>query len=222
MADCIIIMNGGGGVSSDELTAQKAHVLNGYTYVGNDTNDESGTGTMVNNGAVTKAFTPSASAQSYTIPAGYHNGSGKVTVAAITNPVWTGWKQIYRTTSLVACGPNDDGLDTTFTLDSSFSGYNTFIFNIAYDVRTNTTKPTKLETRMLCCSTKGYTSSNYSITDLFNDSEVSEVNDVGVAIDVAFYPEDMEGTIEIYYDGDLESTLRRAWLEVYLVAALTL
>ena len=37
---------------------------------------------MTNNGAVNKTITPSTSAQTYTIPAGYHNGSGKVTVNA--------------------------------------------------------------------------------------------------------------------------------------------
>ena len=40
--------------------------------------------TITNQGAVTKTFTPSASSQSYTIPKGYHNGSGKVTCNAKT------------------------------------------------------------------------------------------------------------------------------------------
>lgn len=39
------------------------------------------TGTMPNNGAQNKTITPSSSTQTYTIPAGYHNGSGKVTVS---------------------------------------------------------------------------------------------------------------------------------------------
>ena len=39
---------GGGGVSSSELTAVGANVLEGTTYVGKDTNDESGEGKMVN------------------------------------------------------------------------------------------------------------------------------------------------------------------------------
>lgn len=43
------------------------------------------TGSMVDRGAQTKTITPSASAQSYTIPAGYHNGSGKVSVPAVSN-----------------------------------------------------------------------------------------------------------------------------------------
>lgn len=41
------------------------------------------TGTMTNRGAQTKTFTPSGSKQTYTIPAGYHNGSGVVTCNAI-------------------------------------------------------------------------------------------------------------------------------------------
>lgn len=39
---------GGGGVSSSELTAVGANVLEGTTYVGKDTNDESKPGTMTN------------------------------------------------------------------------------------------------------------------------------------------------------------------------------
>ena len=43
------------------------------------------TGSMTNQGAQTKTFSPSGSSQSYTIPAGYHNGSGKVTCNAVSN-----------------------------------------------------------------------------------------------------------------------------------------
>lgn len=39
---------------------------------------------VTNNGAISKTITPSTSAQSYTIPAGYHNGAGKLTVNAAT------------------------------------------------------------------------------------------------------------------------------------------
>ena len=40
---------------------------------------------IVNNGAVSKSITPSTSSTvTYTIPAGYHNGSGKVTVAKVS------------------------------------------------------------------------------------------------------------------------------------------
>ena len=38
------------------------------------------TGTMTNNGAVSKTLDATTSNQSYTVPAGYHNGSGTVTI----------------------------------------------------------------------------------------------------------------------------------------------
>lgn len=96
---------GSGGAGSDECTAAAGDVLKGKTYIGSDTDDEVGTGTleltgtaadsqvlsgqtyyntdaktkrtgsMANRGAVNQALNAGGS---YTIPAGYHNGSGKV------------------------------------------------------------------------------------------------------------------------------------------------
>lgn len=65
-------------------TATAAGVLSGQTAVSWDSTNKKAisiTGTMTNNGAVT----PSALAAggSYTIPAGYHNGSGKVTTKTL-------------------------------------------------------------------------------------------------------------------------------------------
>lgn len=62
------------------VTATAADVLSGKIIV--DSTKKEITGTMPNNGAISKSITPSTSAQYYTIPAGYHNGSGKVNVAA--------------------------------------------------------------------------------------------------------------------------------------------
>ena len=58
--------------------ATSAQVLTGYTFTNSSSVGISGS--MTDNGAVSKTITPSTSAQTYTIPAGYHNGSGKVTV----------------------------------------------------------------------------------------------------------------------------------------------
>ena len=77
MADCAILRGGTGAYGSDDLTATKAHVLAGKTAITSDSDDEPGTGTMTNQGAVSPGKL--APGGSYTIPAGYHNGSGKVT-----------------------------------------------------------------------------------------------------------------------------------------------
>ena len=61
--------------------ATASHVLSGKTF--SNASSSGLTGTMTNNGAVSKTITPSMSTQTYTIPAGYHNGSGKVTVKAV-------------------------------------------------------------------------------------------------------------------------------------------
>ena len=64
---------GGGGYSG---TAQPADVLTGETFI--NANGPQ-TGTMSNNGADTQTIAPGSS---YTIPAGYHNGSGVISASA--------------------------------------------------------------------------------------------------------------------------------------------
>ncbi len=55
MATAILMKSGGGGAGSDELTASADKVLTGYTYVGADTDDEAGSGSMANIGALDAA-----------------------------------------------------------------------------------------------------------------------------------------------------------------------
>ena len=50
MAQAILLRGGVGGVSSDDVTASKAHVLQGYKTVTTDSDDEVAEGTMVNRG----------------------------------------------------------------------------------------------------------------------------------------------------------------------------
>lgn len=103
---------GGGGASSDELTAARGDVLKGKTAVTSDSSDEPvegtleligdaadshvltgktyynkdpktrRTGTMPNRGAVAQEL---AAGGSYTIPEGYHNGGGKVTAKSLAS-----------------------------------------------------------------------------------------------------------------------------------------
>lgn len=50
MADAILMSGGVGGVASDDVTARREHVLQGYTALTSDSDDEVAQGTMVNRG----------------------------------------------------------------------------------------------------------------------------------------------------------------------------
>ena len=71
---------GGGGSDTSVVTSSAADVLAGKVIVDADGNEV--TGTMPNNGAVSQTLDTSTT--SYNIPAGYHNGSGKVSIATET------------------------------------------------------------------------------------------------------------------------------------------
>lgn len=62
-------------------TAADSQVLAGQTYYNTDTKSKR-TGAMANRGAVSQALNAGGS---YTIPAGYHNGSGKVTANSLAS-----------------------------------------------------------------------------------------------------------------------------------------
>lgn len=64
-------------------TAVAANILDGETAHGYDSSTGKAvavTGTMTNNGAVSKTLDATSGNQSYTVPAGYHNGSGTVSI----------------------------------------------------------------------------------------------------------------------------------------------
>ncbi|AGA58746.1 hypothetical protein Theco_2653 [Thermobacillus composti KWC4] len=83
--------------------AQPADVLSGKTFT-NDAGEQAGS--MPNRGAVNQTLT--SQGQSYTVPAGYHNGSGKVT-ANITN----------LTAANIKSGVTVGGIEGTFTSDAT-------------------------------------------------------------------------------------------------------
>ncbi len=112
MGKMIISGGGGSGAGSDECTASKAEVLKGYKAITSDSADEVAegileltgdvsdsqvlegktyynsnpkikrTGSMVNHGAVSLSLNAGAS---YTVPAGFHNGGGKVTANSLAS-----------------------------------------------------------------------------------------------------------------------------------------
>lgn len=62
-------------VAANILSGKKAHSYNSSTGKA-----VAVTGTMTNNGAVSKTLDATSNNQSYTVPAGYHNGSGSVSI----------------------------------------------------------------------------------------------------------------------------------------------
>lgn len=76
MANCILLGGGGAGTLSTDVTASRANVLAGTRTITSDSNNEVVEGTMPNRGAVNQSLGINGT---YTIPAGYHNGSGRVT-----------------------------------------------------------------------------------------------------------------------------------------------
>ena len=74
----VFILASGGGTDTVNFTSDK--LLTGYSA--NDSNGEKVNGTMPNNGAKTASLNCGGS---YTIPKGYHNGSGKVTANSLSS-----------------------------------------------------------------------------------------------------------------------------------------
>lgn len=104
-----VLASGGASTGGDALPAE---VLSGKTF----TNDNGAqTGTMTNNGAITEALTFS---QSYTVPEGYHNGSGTVTAPA--KPALSSTKDTATGTTTINCSVGD----IIILMSSSSTHYN--------------------------------------------------------------------------------------------------
>lgn len=122
-----MIIPGGSKIYSADLTATASDVLKGKIYIGADTDDDVGVGTMPENGAVAKTLN---CGESYSIPYGYHNGKGSVAVNSLASQTsasldaahmqlnYTAWSKGSRVTGSVQYrGTNQYG---TFSYGSDY------------------------------------------------------------------------------------------------------
>ena len=115
--------------------AAAAQVLSGYTFA--NASSDSVTGSMTNRGAVSSTIAPG---DSYTIPAGYHNGSGVVSASCAT------WTQTFSVVLALYVSSNNrtygghyklpaaNLTSVTFTLDSSYPWSVCGFHGTSYDV----------------------------------------------------------------------------------------
>ncbi len=214
-----LLMKYGGGVTSDEATAEKGHVLSGKTYLGKDTGDEVGTGTMPNNGAVSKTFTPSTAKQEYTVPAGYHNGSGKVTVNA--TPTQT--KTAYAKTTAQTISP-DSGKFLSGVTVGAVSASNLAAANIKKGVKIAVKSNGEI---LSATGTLAYTPhmADLKHTEPNNNYDYNEswqVPETGVVYFKWSFPSEDTRSYFVYRNGVLVSNQRSGSFEVPMTAGQTI
>ncbi|WP_294405266.1 hypothetical protein [uncultured Clostridium sp.] len=91
----VFILASGGG--ADTVNFSASDLLTGKTA--NNSNGEKVDGTMTNNGAKTATLNAGGS---YTIPAGYHNGSGKITVNSLATQMANGGVTLTSASQLIS------------------------------------------------------------------------------------------------------------------------
>lgn len=117
MANAILFNGGGVGAESASYTATAENVLSDYRYIGADTNDEVGTGTMPNNGA--QNATVGLDGKIY-IAKGYHNGQGTISATNLKE-CWADPNYVGSGGDLAEhhyCTVHSDGVITTRTNSS--------------------------------------------------------------------------------------------------------
>lgn len=161
MADCILVGGGGGGTLSGDVTASKADVLTGKRTVTTDSGDEVVEGTMPNRGAVSHSLALNGT---YTVPAGYHNGSGKVTQAlTVITPTTTnlalngtytipqGWHsgtgKVTQNLTVIAAANHTLAINGTYTIPQGWhNGQGKVVQNVTTQGATNYYATTSAQT----------------------------------------------------------------------------
>ena len=195
MADCILVGGGGGGTLSEDVTASKADVLAGKRTVTTDSGDEVVEGTMPNRGAISHSLALNGT---YTVPAGYHNGSGKVTQAlTVITPTTTnlalngtytipqGWHngqgKVTQNLTVIAAANHTLAINGTYTIPQGWhNGQGKVVQNVTTQGATNYYATTSAQT----ISSGRYLTGNLTIGKLTNSNLSAGNIKKGVTINI--------------------------------------
>lgn len=83
MAEAILLKSGGGGITSDDVTAKKEHILSGYSTVTVESDDEIVEGAMPDNTGWEQSNL--LAGKSVLVPKGYHDGTKSVATASLAS-----------------------------------------------------------------------------------------------------------------------------------------
>ena len=169
-------------------TAAAADVLATKVFIAAD--GTTTTGTMPNNGAVSKTLDATTGNQSYTIPAGYHNGNGKVTVVleektatpttTTQNITPTAGKVLSKVTVSAIPAIYGDATEADAVAANILSGKKAIVKanNVATMV-----EGTMTDNGTLTCSIDGLTTTSYTIPSGYTaGGTVSLTNDINEAL----------------------------------------
>lgn len=136
MGQCIIMTGGSAGDTSDDCTASKSHVLEGYKAITNDSGDEAATGTMPNRGIGSHAVKSGINDKGlwYYISPGYYPGGATDegncwvyrTQAEIANTAGITAGKIMKNQSALGIAGTATS-DANATADKIMSGYSGYV-----------------------------------------------------------------------------------------------
>ena len=152
------------------VTATAPHVLSGDVFVNAEGSEV--TGSMTNNGAVSKTLDATTNNQSYTVPTGYHNGSGTVQIVLETKTATptTATQNITPTSGKVLSKVTVNPIPSNFanTSDATATAANILAGETAYGYNAQTGAAVKLTGTMvnngaINGSIDGLTTLSYSV-----------------------------------------------------------
>ena len=218
MGECLII-RGGGGTDTSNANATAGKVLTGYScYV----NDVKISGSMTNRGAATSTLNPGGS---YTIQAGYHNGSGKISVNSLSSQTsatanagrilsgrtaWVGGSKLTGTMTNRGAVSKALGANGSYTIPAGWhNGSGKVTQNLTKQAAVNVTPGTANKT---ACAANRWTTGNIVIVGSSNLKAANIKNGVTIFGVKGTFTGWVDGSIYIFQNGKIQSGFSWKWI----------